>query len=910
MPAPRTIPLSSALVYIAGVETPVSEITVQYGQGMIPQASVSLPACEELERLGSEDRVPIAIFYLDQWYAEDGKTYTPKFRLLFDGEITGWEYQRSAYSQFIVFQAVSHVAVLESATTRFFMGDLRDLTPMAVSNNAQAVFTQDQPNPAGLLLTKGMFTDGDSIERPFDFIANILLAMKTGGILDANAISTKLPKAISAREVRATSGDPAKYKAEFVAALRAFDNSEFVSPNYFQTFRQKKDIVSAVMAFFPLYVHRTQFDKRWIANPLEQFLTADTLESDGTIVDVTYEIIRTEMLARFTRGMFNNIFGQGDSFLKIISSFYSYANYELLFLPTAQYVKAGELYTDQPGTHSAVPADGVNGAPTGYEPRLGEYISKPYTQFAVPAACNILFPSLVTSLSFRESYNVQPTRSISNDQFLDHVAPPSGAQTPELQMAGAASYPIDIAPPQRTASTGGETTTPAVDENAFMSSMVFPEEFFRGPLTNYVSVPAWYQILKAECEKTQEELMEASKEAARNALSIPKQPDDPISPTQLTAPASSLTNGVTEGSPGASAFMEAQKSAYKNFQEALAYKAKHNQLLSNAVFDTGSIASTYIKMLHYEAKYATRSGSFEMPFNPYIVPGVPFAYLDDPLFNTHLFGLPVQISQRISASSGMATSMAFSYGRTMKEVYEEAVTQFANDTGGTFYESSPRMPVKVLADMLQTNEPPTKNSDFGVSNYYRTLFYTGNKNKTKFAFDFRDYFVTTKYRDQDMPTSTTVLPRDDHEETIMVAEEVTWPGSQAPTVVKTPKKIKVKSLPEFSISLEYQNPEDTRLTDFDAALKSIARPICSLDEYIAFIKGNPIGEVKIEKYGLEVPIQIKAYAVYDNSSYETPRGIYVSNVLDKHVDKAFRRNWVASLLRYREKIHARQITVR
>ena len=89
------------LVYIAGIEVPAQKVHVTMGVGgKEPTASIDLIFDLVFERLGAEDRLEVQVFYLDSTYPTVDNAYgSPKFCLLFEGEILGWSYTNSPRGQ-------------------------------------------------------------------------------------------------------------------------------------------------------------------------------------------------------------------------------------------------------------------------------------------------------------------------------------------------------------------------------------------------------------------------------------------------------------------------------------------------------------------------------------------------------------------------------------------------------------------------------------------------------------------------------------------------------------------------------------------------------------------------------------------------------------------------------------------
>ena len=54
-----------AKVYINGIEVPAKSVSLRYGVWQIPEMQIDMVADPVITRLGAEDRVQVAVFYLD-----------------------------------------------------------------------------------------------------------------------------------------------------------------------------------------------------------------------------------------------------------------------------------------------------------------------------------------------------------------------------------------------------------------------------------------------------------------------------------------------------------------------------------------------------------------------------------------------------------------------------------------------------------------------------------------------------------------------------------------------------------------------------------------------------------------------------------------------------------------------------
>ena len=166
----------SYIVYIAGVEVPTLSVSVSSGVWQIPVISIELAPDRELIRLGAHDRLPVAVFYLDNAYTSS-KGAAPDFRLLAEGEIVGWQYKNTATGRSMVFTAMDYMSGMLQLFP-YFMASYQQLIDGIVQPPgpyAPGVFSA-YTFPASLFYVGLTNTDG-FIKRPFDFVENILKSL-------------------------------------------------------------------------------------------------------------------------------------------------------------------------------------------------------------------------------------------------------------------------------------------------------------------------------------------------------------------------------------------------------------------------------------------------------------------------------------------------------------------------------------------------------------------------------------------------------------------------------------------------------------------------------------------------------------------------------------------------------------
>ena len=102
-------------VYISGVEIPAQSVSVTNTVGQFPYATIVVPPDKNLLRLGQNDRIEVAIFYLDSYYYKT----QPRYCLLFDGEIRSWHFVKTPKGRSIQFSCVSFLQSLDFYNVSF-----------------------------------------------------------------------------------------------------------------------------------------------------------------------------------------------------------------------------------------------------------------------------------------------------------------------------------------------------------------------------------------------------------------------------------------------------------------------------------------------------------------------------------------------------------------------------------------------------------------------------------------------------------------------------------------------------------------------------------------------------------------------------------------------------------------------
>lgn len=529
------------LVYINGIEVPAVSVSVSYGIWQIPQADVTLVPDVSLRRLGAEDRVSVQIFYCDYWQTPE----KPEFRLLFDGEIVAWSYVNRQRSRSINFTCIDYSQIFTQLFF-FFMSSLDDIAT-GVSNGAIGVDINGvrtagfSPLYPYSLFSQGLIgSDGTAaaplITRPIDYIYNVIL-----GLTDVQVPNKGIPA------------------------------SNFFAP----------------------WVQRTNFNRRFVALPYLE-------SSQNPAIFPILRAAQADYAISAVSQMLSDI-GSSGSIWQMFETILKTLMMELVMLPTA------------PAYLSALPELDIKGpAPDKTQGRdaitLGNYFVKPNMHFGLPPACNVFFPSMIETFRYDENYVTQPTRMYFNDETLLSLLGADKTTSPGLEAfirdRTAVAHPEEVNAALRSQNnTGGVSTT----NNKNL--LVYPEEFYKGPVVDRRAMPRWfYYLAHAQSQ-------------------------------QITAAAQ---NNREYSASNADIALYRKYAAYEFFKE----------------------------------RYARRTGALTTSFNPYPVPAFPCVVFDRRSTQIDVFGYVASVSHILS-NTGAQTTVTFSYGRTIQEVFDLLARQFA-----------------------------------------------------------------------------------------------------------------------------------------------------------------------------------------------------------------------------------------
>lgn len=526
--SPNLTQRGAYLCYINGLKVPIVGAMVQSGVGQLPRAQIYMYPSTKLIRFGAEDRVTVALFYLDNHYTPGDPTY----RLLFDGDVEGWEYSSSGDSRSLILNAVCTLQALDQVQYRFLNAYENATFGIQGGNTAGATSQVGVHFPYSLFHKGFMFNSSDKVE----------------GVDIPDPTITK----------------PSEILTNAIDAILSNSGTG------------KKTIPS--MNFLRRWASDRVVGRRTVAT------TFDDVGDDGHVFPLIKAAKTTAALPQLQSSLAVNSSG---SLLQIIREAYQAVYFELSVITTPPAVVAGA---------DLIPTS-LHSASTKSQVTLAAYHVKPQALFAVPPMCNVLFPSVVRSVNYSENYSVQPTRAYMLDGYMQSVADAGAFSNPYTT-----GYPevVDSAMRAKRSKSGSAAENPTGTETNFL---IWPEEFFRGPVVYRAQTPVIYGALARQAEEDADE--SSAEDAEADATEF------------------------------------AEKTESKR------------------------LAKLYAKYEYFRSRYSERGGSADLVFNPYVIPGYPCVLFDKP-GGVDQVGYVNTVVHSLSPT-GMTTSINYFSGRTLPE---------------------------------------------------------------------------------------------------------------------------------------------------------------------------------------------------------------------------------------------------
>lgn len=733
----------SWVLYLNGIETPAQGVRIHTEINQIPTAQISLAPDPELVRLGAEDRVEAQVFYKDDSYSETlGKD--PDFRLLYDGAIHGQGYNNTGLGRSLSFNSADQLHLLDTLNPFFITGpDAAAAGALAAPTGQAATMVHSGITFPWSLLFYGFGQPPKSpIRRPFDFVENIL---------------------------RSSCGQ-----------------------------KELPGLYSVVTSnFYARQMGKIGFPKRFVPSPIiETELMAVDRSSAEVYTEGAFPMLRTLRSAGVVKALQRKVqeMGLGSTMWQCIQGLFSAMYYEVLSLPNAPIAQVEKtpntvnngivlgppVWGDAPAkgkTTDEIKAEALTIARAellGDFARSGEeftasatavqvaikkraeelekelqakqeerptrpnylmnYITKPQWVYGIAPTCNVVFPSMIEEMQFSEDYMAQPTRLYVNDLSLHTYAGNSDERTSSLGTLRY-GYPEQIQREMdKKFNPGGAAGASGNPIISGKNLLVWPEEFYKGPVCSQTDAPNWVTYVEQHLKSTQTVTEQLAQEAvdridellltveinAHTAAVKQVEQERPelfeVTDTQsieekdeLIAQAEAQIRKELVASDKArrdALIKQLQETGF--LDENITSLEKAREIIQDRAFSQELSRTRLQRVLaryeYFRQRGAARSASVTMPFNPYIVPGYPAFVFDDLKSGQHIIGYVVSVTHDLSTES-MRTTANMTYVQTLDEFVHEVFDARVGNTPDGIQEdlsAAPPMPISELRDVLQT----------------------------------------------------------------------------------------------------------------------------------------------------------------------------------------------------------------
>jgi len=221
----------------------------------------------------------------------------------------------------------------------------------------------------------------------------------------------------------------------------------------------------------------------------------------------------------------------------------------------------------------------------------------------------------------------------------------------------------------------------------------------------------------------------------------------------------------------------------------------------------GRLFRLYARYEFYRSRFEKRAGGVTTVFNPYIVPGFPAVIFDEKTSGFDVFGYVTQVTHNLSAAAGspnMSTSINFAFCRSFPEfikILRQGVEESVAEQEVSNYDCGPTEPIPDVAEVFQRWST--------ADDFYRQVFFASVRKKA--AFDWEETVAVTDVDSKPLdPSGGTAF-------------------DYAKGVLTTPK-------PKFY----------DQFRSADAAMLYIARPVCTLRDFVELRHGKSIGDLAKE----------------------------------------------------------------
>lgn len=849
------------LVYINGVRIPATSVSVTSGIFSPIAASIEVPPHRLLSRIGSDDRLQVAVFYLDCWYYADN----PQWALLFEGEVTGWSYANQGNSRSLSLSVASHLTLLTQLFFFFLSGNTAGTSKVAKPDREFPNQLNIKSRFPGSFFTQGVHKK-QPIARPFDIIENIIAAVtgeykedqpsvkvssedikeevdrlnslwnlqvasdtdrlveqEARKALEGEAVTTealarkkeevraKVQAEVDKRNREALSGIVQTYATK-ASDKNISDKSSVDLQTYAfrlqaaQTLKYRSGISKSIThtGFYARHMRLTRFLEHWVASPYVEGRPGYEDPVNGTLGGGVFPLLKAVNAKRLIKALVNQSgarFGENSSLWGFVSTLFSNLYYEVVEV-------------------MAPPSHTLDKYGLPYGPfRDPEISSDSATQWAANLASKKLRLGIgsfltkpQTTFSLPPACNaIFPSMWSSIQLSEDYSRTPTRAYfskssainklTSGSKITGYAGNATRVGYP---ATVDGQIDRASRTGSSDTEFLVFPEEYYSGPRPMLRQLPDMFTEIHKVANSRRFGLEKEALDVQRKAGELYN--------------ASSIKSELVSRDIRAS---ETRRAQGHSTHALLFMLAEHE---------------------FYKQKYTARQGQVNGSFNPYIVTGFPVAVFDNNSSGMHLLAVAQQVRHSLT-DKGFYTSVDFTFARTFEDMF---ATMKAD---GCYLDSGPHDPIGEMQDIFQFM--PAANT------FYSVLFRrnevpaqaekgSGESSVSKVPLDsliekyakgsgVMDYRTLMQW---DRPTSTSRLiitrPLTEEEQRLPAFEDA--PSNLTPAIFTD-----IPLKPKDEVKEIFDNTE--------MAMDYVSRPVCTLEDYIDFYAVAGRGKLNLDPLG-------------------------------------------------------------
>lgn len=657
-------------VYICGVDVPAAAVTVATSVGGIATCSISLAAHPMLAGLGDGDKTQVAVFYLDTWYHRNN----PQWCLMFEGYIINISYANSPSARQISINCASNIACLNKLYLELLggkgggkIGRTDKITPNEITlrgNYPRRLFTKSLDNK-------------NYITRPSEILYNIILATTgiNSEVMDKPSkapdkkVEEEINRIISISQLNRdrylankTQEEKESYYKQEIARLTGLlkaanetvqMQTRWDEDNYagrvsyldgayvrFLVTKLQKDrsintAAPANSGFFTRFFNLTKFEQHIVSSPIiEGHPNTKTKEPSGV-----FPMLKTGRGLKYSRILATQSgfkYGENGSALSLVRNLFHVFNYtvtdticppiyetDILGVPKGRYTKGSK------------------------NNRIAQHMTKPVSYFAVPPACNAIFPCMIRNWQMSVDIDNTPTRLYYDRRSQGRSLNIKSSKKGFADHGTNVGYPATFTRHAQDAQGS---------KRSDLEVLVFPDEYYKGPNPIFREIdPLFFEIKKQENAGR----LKATS-YAKPALIDTKDPSFPADQLNLVGQAL-----LKSGASGNEDYALYVKKAQQDF---------------------------------VEARSSARAAQVSMVFNPYILCDFPTMLFDTADSGVHIVGYVSAINHTLTQGQA-STSVNLTSVRLVKDMLVGAFNQ------GMEYPVHPMEPVSEVREVLQRMEP-------------------------------------------------------------------------------------------------------------------------------------------------------------------------------------------------------------